>query len=69
MLDIRVIRTETERVKAALKRRKEVVDIDAILELDAKKRETLFAKIVSPTVYIKLCDTTILSLTPIFVNR
>ncbi len=42
MLDIRVIRTETERVKAALKRRKEVVDIDAILELDAKKRETLF---------------------------
>ena len=42
MLDIRLIRTETEKVKAALARRKEVVDIDALLKLDADKRETLF---------------------------
>ena len=42
MLDIRFIRTETEMVKKALARRKEVVDIDGILELDAKKRELLF---------------------------
>ena len=42
MLDIRLIRTETEKVKAALARRKEEVDIDAILKLDADKREILF---------------------------
>ncbi len=42
MLDIKLLRTETEKVKAALARRKEEVDIDAILELDTKKRETLF---------------------------
>ena len=42
MLDIRLLRTETEKVKAALARRKEEVDIDAILELDAAKRELLF---------------------------
>ena len=42
MLDIRLIRTETEMVKKALARRKEVVDIDGILELDAKKREIIF---------------------------
>ena len=42
MLDIRLIRTETEKVKAALARRKEEVDIDAILKLDAEKREILF---------------------------
>lgn len=42
MLDIKVIRTETERVKKALARRKENIDIDAILELDAQKRELLF---------------------------
>jgi seryl-tRNA synthetase len=43
MLDIRLIRNETEMVKKALARRKEVVDIDGILELDAKKRELLIA--------------------------
>ncbi len=43
MLDIKLIRTETERVKKALARRKEVVDIDALLELDALKREHLFS--------------------------
>lgn len=42
MLDIRLIRNETEKVKAALARRKEEVDIDAILALDASKRELLF---------------------------
>ena len=35
MLDLKLIRTETEKVKKALARRKEVVDIDALLELDA----------------------------------
>lgn len=42
MLDIKVIRTETERVKKALARRKEVVDIDALLALDNERREALF---------------------------
>ena len=42
MLDIKVIRTETERVKKALARRKEVVDIDALLAIDNERREALF---------------------------
>ena len=42
MLDIKLIRTDTERIKKALSRRKEVVDIDALLELDTQKRELLF---------------------------
>ena len=42
MLDIKVIRTETERVKKALARRKENVDIDAVIALDEKRRELLF---------------------------
>ena len=42
MLDIKVIRGETERVKKALGRRKEVVDIDAVIELDDKRRAILF---------------------------
>ncbi|MBE7051336.1 MAG: serine--tRNA ligase [Ruminococcaceae bacterium] len=42
MLDIKLIRTETERVKKALSRRKEVVDIDGLLDLDTKRRELLF---------------------------
>ena len=42
MLDIKLIRTETEKVKAALARRKENVDIDALLELDNKRRELVF---------------------------
>ena len=42
MLDLKLIRTETEKVKKALARRKEVVDIDALLELDTKRREMLF---------------------------
>jgi len=43
VLDIKLIRTETEKVKQALARRKEVVDIDGLLELDTKKRELLFS--------------------------
>ncbi len=42
MLDIKLIRTETEKVKKALSRRKEVVDIDGLLVLDLQKRELLF---------------------------
>lgn len=42
MLDIKLIRTETEKVKAALSRRKEDVDIDGLLKLDGEKRELLF---------------------------
>ena len=42
MLDIRLLRNETQKVKDLLSRRKEEVDIDAILALDASKREILF---------------------------
>jgi len=42
MLDIKLIRNETEKVKKALSRRKEVVDIDGLLALDTQKRELLF---------------------------
>ncbi len=43
MLDIKLIRTETDKVKAALGRRKELVDIDGLLKLDSEKRELLFS--------------------------
>ncbi len=42
MLDIKLIRTQPEVVKAALARRKMDIDIDALLALDEKKRELLF---------------------------
>lgn len=42
MLDIKLIRTETEKIKKALSRRKEEVDIDGLLELDGQRRELLF---------------------------
>ncbi|MBQ6998499.1 MAG: serine--tRNA ligase [Clostridia bacterium] len=42
MLDIKRLREDTENVKAALARRKEDIDIDAILAVDAKRREVLF---------------------------
>ena len=42
MLDIKLIRTETERVKKALARRKENVDIDAVIAIDENRRELLF---------------------------
>ncbi|MBE7024608.1 MAG: serine--tRNA ligase [Ruminococcaceae bacterium] len=42
MLDIKRLRTETEEIKAALARRKEDVDIDAVLALDEKRRALLY---------------------------
>ncbi len=42
MLDIKRLREDTENVKAALARRKEEIDIDAILAVDGKRREVLF---------------------------
>ncbi len=42
MLDMKVIRGETERVKAALARRKEDVDIDAVIALDDERRSILY---------------------------
>ncbi len=42
MLDIKRLRTETEEIKKALARRKEEVDIDAVLALDEKRRALLF---------------------------
>ncbi len=41
MLDLKLIRGETEKVKAALGRRKENVDIDAIIAADDKRRALL----------------------------
>ena len=37
MLDLKLLRSETEKVKAALARRKENVDIDAVLAVDDKQ--------------------------------
>lgn len=42
MIDMKLLRTETERIKAALSRRKENVDIDGLLELDRGKREIMY---------------------------
>ncbi len=42
MLDMKVIRGETERVKAALARRKEDVDIDGVIALDDRRRAILY---------------------------
>ena len=42
MLDLKLIRGETEKVKEALGRRKEIVDIDAIIAVDDKRRTLLF---------------------------
>ncbi len=42
MLDLKLIRGETEKVKAALGRRKENVDIDAIIAVDDKRRALLY---------------------------
>ena len=60
MLDLKLLRSETEKVKAALARRKENVDIDAVLAVDDKRRallvevEALKAKIVQLENMIKL---------------
>ena len=42
MLDMKLIRGETERVKAALARRKEEIDIDAVIALDDSRRAILY---------------------------
>lgn len=42
MIDMKLLRTEPEKVIAALARRKENVDIDGLLALDKEKREILF---------------------------
>lgn len=42
MLDVKRIRENPEEIKAALARRKETVDIDGVLKLDASRRELLF---------------------------
>ncbi len=42
MIDMKLLRTETEAVKAALARRKEVVGIDGLLALDKEKREIMY---------------------------
>ena len=42
MIDMKLLRTEPEKVIAALARRKENVDIDGLLALDKEKREILY---------------------------
>ncbi len=42
MLDIKILRTEPERVKAALKSRNSDIDVDAIIKLDEERRSVLF---------------------------
>ncbi len=42
MLDMKIIRGETERVKAAMARRKEDVDIDGVIALDDRRRAILY---------------------------
>ena len=42
MIDIKLIRTEPEKVKAALSRRKENVDIDGLIALDKERRQLTF---------------------------
>ena len=42
MIDLKLLRTETDKVKEALARRKEVVDIDGLLALDTKRREITY---------------------------
>jgi seryl-tRNA synthetase len=41
MLDLKLIRSEPERVKQALARRGAAEDVDALLALDARRRELL----------------------------
>ena len=42
MLDIKLFRNDLDKVKAALSRRKENIDLDGLLALDKERRETLF---------------------------
>ena len=43
MLDIKLIRTQPEIVKAALARRKMDIDIDLLLDYDKQKREIMYS--------------------------
>ena len=44
MIDIKILRNEPEKLIEALKRRKETrIDVDGLIALDTKRRETLFA--------------------------
>ena len=44
MIDIKILRNEPEKLIEALKRRKETrIDVEGLIALDAKRRETLFA--------------------------
>ncbi len=42
MLDIKLIRTNPELVKEAMRKRKKEIDIDALLALDVKRRELIY---------------------------
>ncbi len=42
MIDLKLLRSEPEKVKAALARRKEEIDLDGLLALDKERREVLF---------------------------
>ena len=42
MLDIKLIRTQPDVVKAALARRKMDIDIDLLLDYDKQKREIMY---------------------------
>lgn len=42
MLDIKLIRANPEKIKAALSRKKDKFDLDELLELDSKRRELLY---------------------------
>ncbi len=42
MLDIKLIRTNPELVKEAMRKRKKEIDIDALIALDAKRRELIY---------------------------
>lgn len=43
MIDIKLIREQPEVVRAALDRRQNALDLDALIELDARRREQLYA--------------------------
>ena len=42
MLDIKFIRENTEKVREALRRKKDKFDLEGLLEADAKRRELIF---------------------------
>ena len=42
MLDIKLIRNEPEKVRKALEKRKEKIDLGEVLDLDKRRREILY---------------------------